>query len=522
MKRSLAVLLIGALLLSLCGCTDKPAGNDPTSAPTAAATPTAEPVDSVTPEPTSEPTPTEKPTPTPTPTESPRLLSFDLDATHQTIDGFGAGFTWYSNELFRLPNFQQPLDLLFKDAGFTILRFKNEYGYSTDAAFAGGAANNKRYYEAAKKYADERGEDITVLYSSWSPPASLKSNNSINGGGTLKKDDDGNYVYPDFAKWWSDSVAAYREAGVPVDVISIQNECDFTASYDGCEFGIDESSLASYPTAYLTTYREMTDRFGEDAPHMIAPETMTVDSNILKMYLRAIRAEEPDSIYAIAHHLYLGGTSSEDPNSCAPDSFLMNFRSVSSMANEYGLRKWQTEFYRGTALQTAGIINNSLIYENANAYIFWGGVWTGTVNDDIDNGSLILIGQLYRSGVDKRGYKVTGNYYAMRHFSQFIRPGFIRIDFSLSGSSSVRMSAYKSPDADRVVIVLLNNGTEPEQVILSLDNYDVTASQSYCSVFTEGYTEDMLYQDTGAIPADNTVTLPGESVMTIVLDGKAR
>ena len=468
-------------------------------------------------------TPTETPSPTPSgPVIDPdaRQLSLDLSGTHQTIDGFGAGFTWYADMIFQRQHYEEVFDLLFKDAGFTILRFKNEYGYST---FNSSALTNKRYYDAAKKRAAERGEDVTVLYSSWSPTADLKSNNTINGYGTLKKDENGQYCYDEFAAWWKEAVDAYRKAGIAVDYVSIQNECDYQASYDGCEFAPEENeNLASYAKAFLATYRLFRDSYGEDTPQMVAPETMTVAPTELRAYLRNIIAEEPDSVSVIGHHLYLGGESSDDPNSCNYDSFLMNFRGVTSLAKDYGARKWQTEFYRGTALETANVINNSLIHENLNAYIFWGGVWTGSALDGIDCGNLIICGTRFKDGASEKGYMVTGDYYAMRHFSEFIRPGYIRIDANLTPAAGVRLSGYKSPDGSKVVLVLLNNNAEAAKVQLPLDNYEITGSQCYQSVFTEGYTADMLYKDLGALNNDRLLELPGESVTTVVLEGKSK
>ena len=264
------------------------------------------------------------------------------------------------------------------------------------------------------------------------------------------------------------------------------------------------------------------DTFGSDIPLMVAPETMSVAPTTLRSYLRPIIAEEPDSVAVIGHHLYLGGESSDDPNSCNADSFLMNFRGVTSLAKDYGARKWQTEFYRGTALETANVINNSLIHENVNAYIFWGGVWTGYPTDGIDAGNLIICGTRFRDGEFSKGYRVTGDYFAMRHFSEFIRPGYIRIDASLSNSGGVRLSAYRSEDNGTVVIVLLNNNAEPAKVQLPLENYNITSSKGFQSVFSEGYTEEMMYNEIGALDKDRLLTLPGESATTIVLTGSPK
>jgi len=492
--------LLPAILLPLClaGCRVGSRGSDTNPSVTAPVSPTA------------------------IPTNAPvvvdpdaRTVTLDLAKQHQTIDGFGAGFTWYSELLFRLKNPEEPLDLLFRDAGFTILRFKNEFGYGSGGL--GKIAIDKEYYKAAQARAEARGENVTVLYSSWSPKASLKSNNRIEGGGTLAKKD-GAYVYEDFAKWWTDSVTLIRSQGIPVDCVSIQNECDFVASYDGCEFSPTETdSQASYAKAFLATYRNFRDAFGAEAPRMLAPETMTVDKTALKNYISPILAEEPDSIYALAHHLYLGGDSSDDPNECAPDSFLLNFMGAKSLAAQSGIRAWQTEFYRGTALQTANIINNSLVYEDANAYIFWGGVWNAKSTDGMDNGNLIIVGNEAAGWPTEKGYLATGNYYAMRHFSQYVRPGYIRVDAGITGGSSARASAYVSPDGNTVVIVLLNNDTAATKVQLPLENYDITRSSVVQSVFTKGYTADLCYKDLGALDANRVVALPGESVTTIVL-----
>ncbi len=467
-------------------------------------------------------TPSSSPSPTPTQgiviDESALQLTYDLDTTYQTIDGFGAGFTWYADMIFRLPaDYRDEVyKLLFDDAKLSILRFKNQYDYGD---FEGWASKDLQYYEYAKKAAESRGEDIMVLYTSWSPPGYLKSNGVIEGGGTLAKDENGNYRYEDFAKWWKESVDAYRAAGIPLDVVSIQNECDFVASYDGCEFSPAETSAqACYADAFLATYRLFRDEYGDELPLMLAPETMTVDSGSLKGYIGKILQEEPHSIYGIGHHLYLGGDSSDNPPHCAYDSFLLNFMGVNDYANEHNLKKWQTEFYRGTPLETANIINNSLVYENANAYIYWGGVWTSGQGADLNTGNMIVVGSSMANWPGPHGYLATGAYYSMRHFSEYIRPGYIRVN-AASGSLDVRNSMFISPDGKRIVCVLMNNSSTEQKLQLPMADFNITDSKVIQSTLSDGFTAEQLYQDMGALAENNIVTLPGESVTTIVIDG---
>ena len=106
----------------------------------------------------------------------------------------------------------------------------------------------------------------------------------------------------------------------------------------------------------------------------------------------------------------------------------------------------------------------------------------------------------------------------MRHFSQYIRPGYVRIDAGITGGTSVRSSAYVSPDGNTVVIVLLNNDAAATKVQLPLENFSAARSSIVQSVFTKGYTADMCYKDLGSLDANRIVALPGESVTTIVLE----
>ncbi len=501
LKRKLLLVGLAASLLLTTACqnAEEPGStNSPTDAVSEAPTPSAGPVID----------------------ESALQLQYDASKKEQEIDGFGAGFTWYSNYAVTSHKSEEIMDLLFKDAGLTVLRFKNDYDYDS---FEKSAETNLAFYEAAKKRAAERGETPIILYTSWSPAAYLKISGRVDGEGTLRRTQTGAFDYEGFAKWWLEAVQAYREKGIPVDVISIQNECDYIASYESCEFDKTETSKnACYADAFLATYRLLRDTLGDEIPLMIGPETMTVASIDLKMYVKKILEEEPESLYAIAHHLYLGGNSTDDPPYCDYDSFLFNFMDIKEYIEQVGCKAWQTEFYRGTSLQTANVINNSLTYENISTYIYWGGIWEAKKTDTIYDSNLIIVGNGMQNWPTEDGYLVCGDYYVLRHFSEYIRPGYHRITASIKNDGNIRLSMYASPDQSRMVLVVINNGTEEETLQLPLEDYNVTGTKVVQSIFSDGYTADMLYQDKGALSDQNKVTLPAESVTTIVIDGSAK
>jgi len=74
-----------------------------------------------------------------------------------------------------------------------------------------------------------------VAASPWTPPKDWKSNNSINGGGNLIKK-----YYPLFAQYLRNFAQLMYDNGAPIYCISISNEPNYVAGYDGCEWSPDE------------------------------------------------------------------------------------------------------------------------------------------------------------------------------------------------------------------------------------------------------------------------------------------
>lgn len=422
-------------------------------------------------------------------------LTVDLTKTYQTIEGFGASYTWYSDWMTRNVNKEKAYDLLFDESGMTILRFKNNYMYTPTFS----ASVEKEIYEEAKERAAKRGEKVTVLLSSWSPAAYLKENNKIPGGSSIKKDENGNYMYDELAQYFKEAVKAYQDQGVPIDYLSIQNECDFVASYDGCEFApVETSTQASYAKAFLAVYDAI--QTLENPPKMLGPETMTVSDVQINNYIKDILKEKPESLYGIAHHLYSGGTHER------PDSFMMPMMSLYQKFPD--LARWQTEFYRGDVMQTVSIIHNSMVFENLNAYLYWEGVWG-------DKGGMMAFGWAANSPL-----VVGDKIYAMEHFSKFIRPGYKRVDVK-NENYKLKVSAYASPTQDKVVVVAINPTDTDTTFQLHFPNFEVSEAASYQSMCKAGYTNDDLFQPGSGLSDTQTFDLPAGSVITFDISGKS-
>jgi len=93
-------------------------------------------------------------------------------------------------------------------------------------------SHRPNYYENVKIVNKYGGYNLA---SPWSPPKEWKSNNSINGGGHLV------YTYrQQFANYLRAFAKHMYDAGAPIYAISISNEPNYTAGYDGCEWEPEE------------------------------------------------------------------------------------------------------------------------------------------------------------------------------------------------------------------------------------------------------------------------------------------
>jgi O-glycosyl hydrolase len=92
--------------------------------------------------------------------------------------------------------------------------------------------DRSRFYENVKTVNRYGGY---VLASPWSPPAAWKTNNSVNGGGDLRESD-----YQNFANYLKAFAQNMLNNGAPVYAVSISNEPNYAAGYDGCEWTSDQ------------------------------------------------------------------------------------------------------------------------------------------------------------------------------------------------------------------------------------------------------------------------------------------
>ncbi len=317
--------------------------------------------------------------------------TFTFTRANQTISGFGAAEAFYLSYLDQHPSRAAIYKALFDPTaglGLTYLRVQDLYrgnaiGFDNDTPAIVTAANAAH------------GTPLTLLMSSWSPPANLKSN-SITGGcassggvctgpsGTLVQTG-GAYDYAGFATYWLNSLNAYAALGVTPSYISIQNEPDFTATYDGCRFNPTEATYngtnyASYASAFDAVYQKLHTGMASP-PSMIGPETLSSGTTFLNMAAQVNTSE----IGVYAHHLYNVSYNGNPDANVAPLATLNTTYPTAT--------KFMTEYYAAPGFNTAWNIHNALTYANDNAYIFWQAAWPSALSSGqaVDQEGLIYV-----------------------------------------------------------------------------------------------------------------------------------
>ena len=442
----------------------------------------------------------------------PTNVSVAIDATlpHQTLAGFGAA-TAYQPYLLSGRN-DDIYKVLFADSGLDILRlgnwFQNQGANTTPATPFSDQAGLQIVQKAT---AARGGVPPKILMSSWTPPAYLKSNgvtktgygNTTTPAGTLIQKD-GAFAYADFADWWVRALQAYAAQGIVPDYVSLQNEPDFFINqWETCVFGTTEGAMvagipgAGYGQALDAVYRGIQAAGLASPPVLLGPETTGFANDIVQRYMNGVDATE---IGGVAHHLY--GATGDNP---APDSFDGAMRDVARTGAAVGLPTFMTEYSPNapTMFDTALLINNAMTVENASAYIYWELIW----NDANPQTGLVSV----RQGAGNAPYTINDIYYALVHFARWTDPGWVRVDTKVN-ASSVRASAYLSPDGAALTLVLLNADTTDHFVAVNSGTFPYGTLAVYRSSDSASGSERAA---AAALEADGSLAMPPRSIATV-------
>ena len=188
-------------------------------------------------------------------TDCMNLVQLFPQIREQTMEGFGGAFTESSAVNYhRLGKVQKKelIEAYFGDKGlryhlgrvsFNSCDFAlGNYTYvdEDDATLHSfSIAHDRQQIIPMIQAAMERtGGKMHFLASPWSPPAYMKTNGEMNHGGKLKEE-----VRELWAQYFVKFIREYREAGVPITAVTVQNEPAAVQTWNSCTYSAEEEGL---------------------------------------------------------------------------------------------------------------------------------------------------------------------------------------------------------------------------------------------------------------------------------------
>ncbi|MGD8779408.1 MAG: FlgD immunoglobulin-like domain containing protein [Ignavibacteria bacterium] len=396
------------------------------------------------------------------------VADIDFDSLHQIIRGFGA-----ANIVGWRPDMtDSEIETAFGTGdgqlGFSILRLR----ISPDSTqWSVNVSSAKKVYD----------KGVLVFASPWTPPASMKTNNSTVGGELSESS------YADYAAYLNRFTEYMADNGVPLYAVSLQNEPDITVTYESCDWTSSQ---------FVKFLQENTSAIGTK---IIAPESYHFDHDLSDPILNDSLACA--NLDIVGGHIYGGGLASYP------------------LAEEKGKEVWMTEHLTESNhsaniwsfAMDVGLEMNSVMKANMNAYVWWYIVrYYGPIGDGEESTTYPDENFSAKGEVTKKGY-------VMSQFSRFIRPGYYRVESSVSpSSSSIKVTAYKDPASSKIVIVAVNSGTSEAEPVFRIQNGIMTIT---FTPYTTSESKNCEQGDKFDVTGDNfTYTLEPSSITTFVSD----
>jgi glucosylceramidase len=392
-----------------------------------------------------------------------QTITVNDGTTYQQFEGGGASFTdtaaWLMNSSGALSQSTRNdvMQKLFDPSSGIGLSFvRNPIGasdlarnsYTFDDMPAGQTDPDLAHFSIAHDQADvlpltqqakQLNPQLKLMASPWSAPPWMKDNDSYNLGWVQSQ------YYNNYAQYFVKYLQAYKNAGVPVDYITVQNEptcCDGYPSTNwngsGLAYFTKNSLLPALHSAGLSTKVLALDWNWDQYQSFAAP---TMDDS-------AIRTDP--NFGGMAWHGYGGDIGQQ-----------------TTVHNQYpDVNAYSTEHSGGTWVsnQQAEDMNNIVDYTRN-----WSRTvtkWSLAVDQNMgphNGGCGTCTGFITVHNGDSRTGQVdyTVEYYTMGHLTKFVKPGAVRIDSN--DNSTVRNVAWKNPDGSKALIAY-NSSTSDQSV----------------------------------------------------------
>jgi glucuronoarabinoxylan endo-1,4-beta-xylanase len=443
-------------------------------------------------------------------------ITIDKTVTYQTIDGFGffgAADVWWATENLWNDSWG---DKIVSDLGITIWRNEwvppSEPGAPQDADWA----KQKPVVQGLKAKADQFGVTMKFVVSVWSPPADMKwvcnfswagDENATRNAGEVTTRDGGTLnpgMYAAYANWMDSCIKSYKEAGVDLYGLSLQNEPLFEEPYNSCTYTTFwYCDLLNNVVPVIKASNPAIKIFG--AENMLEMEGKT--ENYPWFYHNAIRnnATAGNYIDILAVHGYSDGVSATSGSELAKmwtnhmQQFSVPMNKQVWMTETSGYSdSWSGSESTPGAFNLAMDIYSGLVYGNMQAWIWW----QGSEVSGISNYSLMS------------NLTCGKKYYVSKHFYRYIRPGAIRVKCT-SDDAGIFAAAFEHNSKGTNTIVVINSENEPRSV--SIQGTGLPATYTIYKTTSAG--SNCAEAGTVNSGGENRFDLPAKSIVTLQSGG---
>ena len=279
-------------------------------------------------------------------------------------------------------------------------------------------------------------KDLIILASPWSPPSRMKDNNSLCNGGKLLKE-----YYKDYADYLLNFIKTFKENGINIKYLTMQNEPMAKQSWESCCFTIDEQKDFIYN--YLLPKLDNISLFLWDHNK---EDLYNIVNNLY---------EENDQVKGIAYHWYTGNHSTNLKliHEKYPNLLLMHSEGCCGFSN-YNEKEWVHDAEILLIDLISDLNNGMSVYLDWNILLDYQG---GPNHQNNFCKSPIILSK------DEKSFIKTPIYYYFGHISKFIKEGDIINPISLYDNSLYGISATNDL---KTSIIILNPSDENKEINL--------------------------------------------------------
>lgn len=458
----------------------------------------------------------------------PATLTVDLSDRHQTMEGFGASSAWWSQEIGGWTDIGQSgkevreeiMDLLYSEEGLGMNIYRYNLGAGTGTGEKPGVFTDS--WRSAQSFIDDNGNidysldanavwcmnravalgaDKVFFFSNSAPDTMTITGMPHSEEQRKKVTNLAPENYQAFADYALDAVEHFRAQGIPVIAISPINEPQWTwqGGQEGCHYEPDEMVAL-----YKVFYQEMLSRGMTDDVELDMFESGQFGGSKFKKWFKALAEDETlgPVLHTLSGHSY--NSSFTDKEKTAK-WLKKNYPDLKIRCTEWTEMTSGRDLGMDSAVIMADMICNDLKILDAISWTYWLAVSQYDWRD----------GLLYvdPSEPKPQTYTLTKRYYGYGNFTRFVKEGAVRVGTQMDRDKELNSIAFEQDG--KLTMILVNSSAENERQV----SFNI-AGGDYHTMTTWLTDDEHDLEQTAqtAYSAQSAVTLPPQSVMTVVLE----